>query len=208
VGLIDKAKEAVQSLIGAAASGGAEAVTGPVKAVTGAAKNVVDIRKSVVETRLAERRLEHEESLIQRATLDDVKQYDPKTQRLVSAVKIYILSSIAGGTGSGVGLDIARLLLSPKILRTRSKIMGSIRMLECGRFVAKDRTRKIVAVYDPQRNRTYRPGGRIIGKGDQLQRALGERAESTDRNRSRLKIKTRRPHPEHPAPEENPRPDF
>jgi hypothetical protein len=82
--ILDKAKDTLQAIIDAASSGGAKAVTGPIKDVTGAAKDVVDIRKGVVETRLAEKRLEQEESLIQKVTLEEVKQIDPKVQKIVS----------------------------------------------------------------------------------------------------------------------------
>jgi|SRR5580704_10618763 hypothetical protein len=65
---------------------GAKAVTGPVKDLSGAAKDATGIRKDLVETKLAQLKLESEESLIQRATLDDVKEYDPKRKRIFAVI--------------------------------------------------------------------------------------------------------------------------
>lgn len=64
---------------------GTKAVTGPLKDISGAAKDVTGIRKDLVETKLAQYRLEEHESLIQKATLSDVKRYDERTRRVVRA---------------------------------------------------------------------------------------------------------------------------
>ena len=68
------------------ATNGAHGITGPVKDVSGAVKDVTGIRKDLVETKLAENKLRTEESLIQKATLEDVKLYDPRTRALLSAI--------------------------------------------------------------------------------------------------------------------------
>lgn len=65
---------------------GAKAVTGPIKDVSGAAKDVTGIRKDIVETKLADLKLKQEESLIQKASLDDVAKYDPKHRDLRNVI--------------------------------------------------------------------------------------------------------------------------
>ena len=61
---------------------GAKAVTGPAKDISGAAKDVTGIRKDLVETKLAQYKVEEHESLIQKATFEDVKDYDCCQKRL------------------------------------------------------------------------------------------------------------------------------
>ena len=53
-----------------------KAVTDAVKDASGIAKDVTGIRRDLVETKLAQYKVEDHESLIQKATLDDVKEYD------------------------------------------------------------------------------------------------------------------------------------
>ena len=62
---------------------GAKAITGPVKDISGTAKDVTGIRKDLVETKLAEYKVEEHFSLIQKAGLEDVKTYDPKTRNVI-----------------------------------------------------------------------------------------------------------------------------
>jgi len=53
-------------------------------------RDIVGTRKDLVETdkaKLETEKLRDERSLIQRATLDDVKKYDPKTQKLLYEIK-------------------------------------------------------------------------------------------------------------------------
>jgi hypothetical protein len=78
---------AFSSALKGATIAGAKAITGPVRDISGTAKDVTGIRKDLVETKLAQYKAEEYESLIQKATLDDVKKYDPKTQRLVQSVR-------------------------------------------------------------------------------------------------------------------------
>jgi hypothetical protein len=58
--------------------GTAKTVSGVVKDASGTAKDVTGIRRDLVETKLAQFKVEEHESLIQRATLDDVKEFDGK----------------------------------------------------------------------------------------------------------------------------------
>jgi hypothetical protein len=65
-------------------------VTAPVKVVTGAvtdvsgtANDVTEIRKDIVETKLAEKHLADEGSLIVNPQLGDVAKYDPKAKRII-----------------------------------------------------------------------------------------------------------------------------
>jgi hypothetical protein len=54
--------------------------------MSGTAKDVTGVRRDLVETKLAQLRVEEHESLIQKATVEDVKKYDPKTRRVIRAV--------------------------------------------------------------------------------------------------------------------------
>ena|SRR5215831_6009828 len=65
-------------------------ITGPVKDLSGTAKDVTGIRRDLVETKLAEKKLEEQNNLIHRATLDDIKVYDPKFGRLHRIEKLPI----------------------------------------------------------------------------------------------------------------------
>lgn len=66
---------------------GPKAFTGPVKDISGTAKDVTGIRKDLVETKLAEKKLEDQESLIQKATLEDVERFDAHTRRILDIIE-------------------------------------------------------------------------------------------------------------------------
>jgi hypothetical protein len=63
---------------------GVKAVTGPAKDASGMARDVTGIRKDIVETKLAQLKVEEHDSVIQKATFEDVKDYDLKVQRIIS----------------------------------------------------------------------------------------------------------------------------
>jgi hypothetical protein len=71
--------------------------TGVTKDVSGTAKDVTGIRRDLVETRLAERRLNREESPIQLANLQDVKEFDPKYEKIRSRARMYDLRRLMVG---------------------------------------------------------------------------------------------------------------
>jgi len=56
--------------------------------MSGTAKDVTGVRRDLVETKLAQLRVEEHESLIQKATVEDVKKYDPKTRRVMRAARV------------------------------------------------------------------------------------------------------------------------
>ncbi len=62
--------------------GTAKAVTGPLKDGTGMVKDITGIRKDRVDTEIAEMNLADKRSLITKASLDDVREYDPKYKRI------------------------------------------------------------------------------------------------------------------------------
>jgi Flp pilus assembly pilin Flp len=69
-------------LIGYFTGGVAKSVTGPLKDGTGMAKDITGIRKDRVDTQIAELDLAEKRSLITRATLDEVKEYDRTYQKI------------------------------------------------------------------------------------------------------------------------------
>src|SRR5258708_9543813 len=80
-----------RSLVGRLTASAIKNTTGAAKDVSGTVKDATGIRKDIVETKLAERKLEREESPIQLASLDDVKEFDPK----YSAIRERILEHSA-----------------------------------------------------------------------------------------------------------------
>ena len=62
---------------------GLRSITGAAKDISGTAKDLTGIRKDIVETKLATNELRERESLIQKATLEDVKKYDQHTIDLI-----------------------------------------------------------------------------------------------------------------------------
>ena len=87
MGLRTFIERAFSSALNIATSAGAKAVTGPVKDISGTAKDVVDIRKAIVETKLAQFKVEEQESQIQKASLEDVMKYDPTTGRVIERAR-------------------------------------------------------------------------------------------------------------------------
>ena len=63
-------------------SGAVKDTAGAVHEVVGTAKDLQDIEKGKIDKRLAERQLEREQSLIHKATFEDVKKFDPNYERL------------------------------------------------------------------------------------------------------------------------------
>lgn len=61
-------------------------MTGVVKDVSGTVKDVTGIRKDLADTKLADLTIEEKTRLIQPATFDDVKTYDPKVGAIERAV--------------------------------------------------------------------------------------------------------------------------
>jgi|ERR1022692_562273 hypothetical protein len=168
MGIVDKAKELLKTAAGTVGAVGAEAVTKPVKDITGAAKDVVGIRKDLVETQLAERRLKNEESLILKATLEDVKEFDQKTRKILDKAKIFAAYYSLG----------SRHLSSPTALKVKAqnRVIGSLSSVQVGKWSAKDRRGRIIAVYDIRRHRTYTPQGRILSKGNVLMDVIRQQA--------------------------------
>jgi hypothetical protein len=67
--------------------GTAKTVSGVVKDVSGTAKDVTGIRRDLIETKLAQYKVEEHESMIQRATLDDIREFDAKFRELSKRVE-------------------------------------------------------------------------------------------------------------------------
>jgi hypothetical protein len=78
----------------------ANALLGPVMAVTGATKDATSIRRDIVETKIAQHKLSEVENLVSKASLDDVKDYDPKTRKIIA------MASNAGGMGRAAGSQV------------------------------------------------------------------------------------------------------
>lgn len=187
MGIVDRTKELLKSAVGAIGAAGAEAVTKPVKDITGAAKDVVDIRKDLVETRLAEKRLENEERLIHKATLEDVKRYDSKTRNLLILIDCGAFWSAGDMFRNGL-LPTLEASCSCLNIMVDGKITARLRPVISGRLAAKNRDGRILAVFDFKRNRTYSPQGRLAGKGNLLRDVIAKNAgvrQLRDRQRTR-----------------------
>ena len=85
MGIRNLLSNALSSGVKALTDIGAKAITGPAKDISGTAKDVTGIRKDLAQTKLAQVKVKEHESLIQKATLEDVKDYDDKTRRVVKA---------------------------------------------------------------------------------------------------------------------------
>lgn len=77
------------------------AVTGPAKELSGTVKDLTSVRRDLVETKVAQKKLDEYEDQIQKASLDDVTSFDPKTRRIIAAGQYEIRRSLGSG-GFGV----------------------------------------------------------------------------------------------------------
>src|SRR5437773_1660240 len=117
--------------LGVVTDTGTKAVTGVVKDVSGTAKDVVDIRKGLVETKIAQIKVEEYESQIQKATLEDVKKYDPRIKTLLDEILGNVHPSM-----SNCGTNLMEVFLTtfPGIIKSDKtrKRLGSIRLHTSG----------------------------------------------------------------------------
>jgi hypothetical protein len=86
---------------------------GSLKDATGIKKDLTGIEKDRVEIKLAEKKLEESERIVQPATFEDVKAFDPKLQRIkkyfyLMFFVIVLISGVAGFMNTTVFATIRR----------------------------------------------------------------------------------------------------